>query len=103
MAVIKAVVQTENAATLKETANLYVLDALLTRALQEPTYCCLRFVDPYGDTIFNQLQLPVLLKEWEHLTQLSSNDAERHAMQAVRDLLEYCLAEPHRYLRFYGD
>ena len=26
---------------------------------------CLRFIDPYGDTVFNQLQVPILIRELE--------------------------------------
>jgi hypothetical protein len=29
---------------------------------------CLPFIDPYGDTIFNRLQLPILLSEFESLS-----------------------------------
>ena len=28
-----------------------------------PKSVCLRFIDPYGDATFNQLQLPLLLRE----------------------------------------
>jgi len=30
---------------------------------EHPGTCCLRFVDPYGDTVFNRGQMPVLLDE----------------------------------------
>jgi hypothetical protein len=40
---------------------------------------CLAFVDPYGDTIFNQLQLPVLISELEAvLAEISSRRLRSH-------------------------
>jgi hypothetical protein len=34
---------------------------------------CLRFIDPYGETLFNTLQMPVLLEELESLTSLQTD------------------------------
>jgi hypothetical protein len=34
------------------------------------TTMCLQFIDPYGDTVFNTLQLPVLLLELEAVARL---------------------------------
>jgi hypothetical protein len=39
--------------------------AWLLRLLDDGSMVCLPFIDPYGDTIFNGLQLPVLLSEFE--------------------------------------
>lgn len=36
------------------------------RSLPHPddtSFACLRFVDPYGDTTFNNLQIPLLIEE----------------------------------------
>src|SRR4051794_21068840 len=33
----------------------------------DPAYRCLGVIDPYGDTIFNRLQMPVLLSEVDAL------------------------------------
>jgi hypothetical protein len=33
--------------------------------------CCLRFIDEYGDTTFNQWQIPVLIQELESILQNS--------------------------------
>jgi len=35
---------------------------------------CLRFVDPYGDTLFNQLQIPVLIRELEAARDLITDE-----------------------------
>ena len=31
--------------------------------VDDTRFACLRFVDPYGDTVFNQLQIPVVLQD----------------------------------------
>jgi len=35
------------------------------RSSDWPQTNCLRFIDPYGDTIFNQRQMPVLIREFQ--------------------------------------
>lgn len=35
---------------------------------------CLRFIDPYGDTVFNQLQIPVLIRELEAARDLITDE-----------------------------
>lgn len=66
-------------------------------------FVCLRFVDPYGDTIFNSLQLPVLLQE---LRALASNPMAppiaEHLGKAVA-LVTNAQGYIHTYVRFVGD
>ena len=45
------------------------------------TTTCLRFIDPYGNTVFNEIQLPVLLSELEAAR--SSRDDRR--LQAAKE------------------
>jgi hypothetical protein len=97
-------------------------------ASASPTVC-LRFIDPYGDTVFNRGQAPVLIQElvmardlvtesaiaklaearfgttWQHdaqLRQLSASAVKAH-IDKMLDLARRCEAEPHLYLKFYGD
>ena len=64
---------------------------------------CLRFVDSYGDTIFNRIQLPELIQELEQAAaQLTSDEARTHASR-ILELARSGLAEPHLYLAFVGD
>lgn len=60
-------------------------------------------IDPYGDTIFNHLQVRDLLDEWDRLARFATSDPEKKALAGVKQLAEHCLEAPHRYLRFYGD
>ena len=66
-------------------------------------FACLRFVDPYGDTVFNTLQLPVLLQELKscNSTSLELRAAE-HLNEAIA-LVGKAQGYIHTYLRFVGD
>jgi len=58
----------------------------------------LRSIDPYGNTIFNRLQVQVLLGELEQVR-------NRPGVQ-IDGLVYLChlaLGRPHRYLWFIGD
>ena len=62
--------------------------------------CCLRFIDPYGDTTFNAAQVAVL--EAELATLVSDGEVAEQA----RSLLAFVRLFPdrtHRYLKFIGD
>ena len=39
---------------------------------------CLRFIDLYGDTVFNQLQIPVLIRELETARRLLTRQRVEH-------------------------
>jgi len=66
---------------------------------------CLRFVDPAGDTVFNQAQITQLVWELERLAALKYKHdpkVERH----LRDVLEFvrkAVGHCHTYIKFYGD
>jgi hypothetical protein len=66
-------------------------------------FAYLRFIDPYGDTIFNMLQLPMLLQE---LKACCSNALEAkvadHLNKAIA-LVAGAQGFIHTYVRFIGD
>ena len=60
---------------------------------------CLRFIDPFGDTTFNQLQIDVLVEEL-------SVWADSNPAPVIRHLLQFAVlthGAVHTYLRFIGD
>ena len=64
---------------------------------------CLPFIDWYGDTIFNRLQMKAFRAEWTALRKRTASKAESDLLAAVDELAGRCEQEPHLYLRFYGD
>jgi hypothetical protein len=77
--------------------------ALSLPNISDRTYCCLRFIDPYGDTIFNRIQAIIMVEEWDKLEQSFSNQNAETLWVDIRKLIVQCSEEPHTYLRFIGD
>ena len=64
---------------------------------------CLRFIDPYGDTTFNRLQVPTLLKELTELEKEILPEECKLFINELKRLCQECLSEVHTYIKFYGD
>jgi len=67
------------------------------------SFSCLRYIDLYGDTVFNQLQTRPFLQEWKRIHKRAKTDEERDLVDEIERLARACAAEPHRHLKFYGD
>jgi hypothetical protein len=65
----------------------------------------LKWVDPWGDTVFNRAQCSELVSELELACELLGEDdlIEVRALTEVKVLAEHASAEPHSYLVFVGD
>jgi len=61
----------------------------------------LRYLDPYGDTIFNQPQIGDFITEWRAIK--PTEPTQTKEWQKVLDSALRCEAEVHLYLRFMGD
>ena len=61
------------------------------------------YIDPYGDTIFNQLQMGTFLAEWEKIRGEAKTEDETAAWSGVKQLATRCMNQVHLYLRFIGD
>jgi hypothetical protein len=68
-----------------------------------PNSVCLRFIDPWGNTVFNQAQLPILVAELRasHEQQVRA-DLKAHLGKVIR-LLEQARGRTHTYIEFIGD
>jgi hypothetical protein len=60
----------------------------------------LKYLDPYGDTYFNTLQMDDLLADWKELNPAGH---QRQQWILVRDMGLHCKQQSHLYLRFIGD
>lgn len=79
--------------------NLFI-GAVMSAQLGGTT--CLRFVDPYGDTTFNQGQIPVLIDETERLYASVKDPSARDQIARMLTLMRKS-KRVHTYLRFVGD
>jgi hypothetical protein len=64
---------------------------------------CLRFVDPFGDTLFNQIQIPLLTKEIEARMRASAKPEVRSHCEAILKVVTATVGEEHTYVRFSGE
>jgi hypothetical protein len=64
---------------------------------------CLRFVDPYGDTIFNQLQIPIVLQDLRLLAATALEQDQVSQIRNVEELIEPYAQNAHFYLKLIGD
>ena len=97
---IAVVLQDENGNMLSEQV---VVPTNLVSRIGDTRFMCLRFVDPYGDTILNRLQLAPLLEDLRVLRGCSQSDQYEGTFQQIDGLIQLCQAEPHTYIRFIGD
>lgn len=66
-------------------------------------YQWLPYIDRYGDTIFNHLQVEPFLREWRSLYGKARTEPERTLLAAVEQLAKSCEDGVHLYLKFIGD
>ena len=79
-----------------------LLETLLADYNNKSSYC-LRFVDLYGDTIFNTLQMPDLINELEGLLDKADSDEKKKLIANIIRISKRCKDEVHLYIKFYGD
>ncbi|MEU7486857.1 hypothetical protein [Streptomyces sp. NPDC042319] len=63
----------------------------------------LGWVDPYGDTLFNEQEAEVVRQEVAVLMQGCADDQQKAALLDLDELLEACAATPGSYLWCVGD
>jgi hypothetical protein len=63
---------------------------------------CLRFIDPFGDTVFNRAQAAVLLEELTVVRTQADAETRKFIDNAIR-LARLAARKPHLYVRFVGD
>ncbi len=79
-------------------------DGALARAQEyRDEYPRIAEIDPCGDTTFNQLQIPALMRELNALLADTSKASEQQWLLDLRGLAERCAATTHLYLKLLGD
>ena len=60
-------------------------------------------IDPYGDTVFNGIQMRRFLLEWVEVSAKAGTDEERELVSKIEELARRCRDEIHLYITFVGD
>lgn len=100
MSLIKAVIQDENG---NSRGEAFGFSGAILPSMKDTRYSCLRFIDLYGDTVFNHLQLPFLVEDLHlRLNELEKSE-QVAAVRRIEELALGSLKHPHQYLKFIGD
>jgi hypothetical protein len=86
-------------ATVEDPKNL--LHRLLERSISEEPL--LAEIDWNGDAVFNRLQMPRFLSQWQILANNSKSPEEAKLVGDIKALAEQCEGGVHLYLKFIGD
>jgi hypothetical protein len=79
---------------------------LFHRLLPDPddaTYQLIRFIDWYGNTMFNRPQMDAFIGDLNKLATKVKTEEETELLRRVIDFAHRVREEPHLYLKFYGD
>jgi len=82
--------------------ELGLVEELVGTAKDGNTFC-LRFIDSYGDTVFNQQQILVLLEELRAMPEDCLTSAAKLQREKLVELAMRAQGNTHTYLKFYGD
>jgi hypothetical protein len=97
------VLETEDGGQLERIEDLSNLLHRVLPSNDDSSYQYLQFIDWYGDTVFNGLQMKPFKAEWKRLKKVAQTDEEKVILARVNILADRCQTEPHLYLKFYGD
>lgn len=100
MGLIRAIVTDENGRTI---GREFDFSSAILSGVDREKFPILSYVDPYGDTIFNQLQVSQLCIELSLLKKMMENDHDQLIVEQLELLCKKSLVEPHLYLKFLGD
>lgn len=63
----------------------------------------LGYINPYGDTVFNRLQIDDFLTDWNILIDAATTADVRDFLTQVQSLAVKCRDTVHLYLKFVGE
>ena len=79
---------------------------LFHRFLPNPddtTYQLVRFIDWYGNTVFNRPQMEAFIDDLNKLATTLKTKEEMELLRRVLAFAHHVREEPHLYVKFYGD
>jgi hypothetical protein len=83
----------------RKTIQILNCELVIESNIDLSSFKLLRYLDAYGDTIFNRIQIDDLLIDLKKLDELATNTI----IKQVIELAERCKAQVHSYLCFNGD
>ena len=93
------VLEDENGQAIRTLLDVFNYDDL--DSLNFDDFILLKYIDPYGDTTFNTLQLDHLQTDFKKLKNVVSTQVE--IIEQILNLIKHSQDEVHKYIKFYGD
>lgn len=97
------ILQNENGEELSRVGDPHNVLHRLLPSHDDSSYQCLRFIDWYADTIFNQLQMQQFLVELNRIRSGAKTAMEKELLDSVQKMAERCRDDDLLYLKFEGD
>ena len=72
-------------------------------AAGQADFLLLSGIDPFGNTVFNHLQMDTFLKEWDRAKDRVHDETQLESWQKVKRMAETCRDDRDLYLRFVGN
>ena len=69
----------------------------------DKNYCCAKYINRWGNTIFNELQMDDLIKELVSRTSKSEDKEIQMLIVQIYNLVEIARKEAPAYIKFIGD
>jgi hypothetical protein len=66
-------------------------------------FLLLKGIDPFGETVFNHLQMETFLREWDRAKDHARDESQLEAWEKVKTMAETCREDRDLYLRFVGN
>ncbi len=81
--------------------SIQVLDQEISPLTNPEKYMLLKYINPYGDTSFNILQMDDLIEDFNKF--IDEQPKLKKEIKNVIELAKKCKGKAHQYLKFYGD
>jgi hypothetical protein len=97
---IDVLVESESGEVQDEVLDERNLTEKLLPDREDGTSPCLRFVDPNGETVFNQVQIPFLVSELEKRARASIRPELKSHAESILVAVKAAMGEERTYVRF---
>jgi len=90
----------------KAEQELFDLENVLSRLLpswEDREFHCLRYIDPWGNTVFNHLQMDEFIEELKRIRGDATTEVELAFLDAIESMAVRCKESGELYLYFRGD
>ena len=100
---LSCALETERGQVIEAVSNPGEAINQIIEVIADEAFQCWRFIDPYGETVFNTLQMPQFLKEVAVLKARVTDSDTRRVLGDIERLALRCRNENHKCIRFSGD